>query len=69
MVISWPLCYFDSELASWNLGFLSTLRGYAFFHYPYFSDILYCGDSDADTDLGREMGRAPIFQMSGAPCP
>ena len=66
MVIYWPLYYFDTELTSWNLGFLSTLRGYAFSHYPYFPDILYHGDSDANIDLGRE---SLLLQMSGAPCP
>ena len=54
MVIYWPLYYFDTELTSWNLGFLSTLRGYVSSHYPYFPDILYHGDSDANIDLGRE---------------
>lgn len=66
MVISRSLCYLATDVASWNLQSLSTLRAYALSQCPSYPDILYCGDSDADTDLGREMERAPHFQLSGA---
>lgn len=35
---------------------------------PSHLDILYCETSDTGTDLGREMGKAPQSQMSGASC-
>lgn len=49
-------------------GFLVHLGSNVLAQRPSHLDILYCETSDTGTDLGREMGKAPQSQMSGASC-